>query len=149
MQKNLEKIGPLKFTQEEIDFAKGIQKSCRKEEKGLTDKIEPFKISSEERGGSTDVAEVSRITPTVQLNVACTPLGIPWHSWAVVASSGHSIGQKGMLLAAKVMALTAIDFLNDKNLIEKMWKEFKKKTEGKKYQTPLPEGLKVILPEKR
>jgi len=148
MQKNLEKIGAPKFTPEEIDFAKEIQKSCGKEEKGLKQKVEPFKIIIDQRGGSTDVAEVSRITPTVQLNVACAPVGIPWHSWAVVASSGHSIGHKGMLVAAKVMALTAIDFLNNSKLIEKMWKEFKEKTKGEKYKSPLPEGLKVKLPEK-
>jgi aminobenzoyl-glutamate utilization protein B len=116
--------------------------------KGLTKKFELFKITPEQRGGSTDVAEVSRITPTVQLNVACVPTGAPWHSWAVVASSGHSIGHKGMLIGAKVMALTAIDFLNNNKLIEKMWKEFNEKTKGEKYKSPLPEGLKLKLPEK-
>ncbi|MCP2518856.1 M20 family metallopeptidase [Candidatus Aminicenantes bacterium AC-335-A11] len=148
MQKNLEKIGAPKFTPLEIDFAKGIQESCNKETKGLNQKIEPFKVTIDQRGGSTDVAEVSRITPTVQLNVACAPLGVPWHSWAVVASSGHTIGHKGMLIATKVMALTAIDFLNDNKLIEKMWKEFKEKTKGEKYKSPLPEGLKLALPKK-
>ncbi|MFQ6084183.1 MAG: M20 family metallopeptidase [Candidatus Aminicenantia bacterium] len=149
MHKNLEKVGPPKFTLEEIDFAKKIQEACEKERKGLNQEIKPFKLTPEERGGSTDVAEVSRITPTVQLNVACAPLNIPWHSWAVVASSGHSIGHKGMLIAAKVMAMTALDFLNDSKLLEKMKKKFIKETGGKKYKTPLPEGQKLLLPEKR
>ena len=148
MYKNLQKVGPPKFTPEEIDFAKKIQEACGKETKGLSEEIKPFKLNPEQRGGSTDVAEVSRITPTVQLRVSCTPLDIPWHSWAVVASSGHTIGHKGMLVATKVMALTALDFLNNPELLEKMRQEFIETTKGKKYKTPLPEGQKLVLPEK-
>ena len=146
MQKNLEKIGPPKFTEEEIEFAKKIQASCGKEKSGLSVKIEPFDLNPVKGGGSTDVAEVSRITPTVQLNVACMPLNIPGHSWAVVSSSGHSTGHKGMIVAAKVIALTALDFLNDTDLLKRVRDEFQKRTRGDRYQTPLPPEQKIILP---
>ena len=56
--------------------------------------------------GSTDVAEVSWIAPTVQLTTACFALGVPGHSWGITATGGMSIGHKGMLHAAKAMAIT-------------------------------------------
>ena len=61
--------------------------------------------------GSTEVGDVSQITPTGQLTTCCWPLGTPGHSWQIVASSGSSIGAKGMLLAAKALALAGLDLL--------------------------------------
>lgn len=136
MQKNLEMIGVIKYTKEEVVFAKRIQKQTDVEEKGIFCKISMLEDPQKDpEGGSTDVAEVSWITPTLNLSTTCTPFGIPWHSWAVVTSSKHSIGHKGMLLAAKVMATTAIDLLLDQNLLANMKKEFKQKLNGYTYKS--------------
>ncbi|MFQ6037653.1 MAG: amidohydrolase, partial [Candidatus Aminicenantales bacterium] len=128
MQKNLEMVGPPSYTEEELAFARRIQKEAGVTEKGMTPEISPLKEPPENpEGGSTDVAEVSWITPTLNLSTACAPSGIPWHSWAVVASSRHSIGHKGMIQAAKVMALTALDLLTDRKALEEVKKEFNEK----------------------
>ena len=136
MQKNLEKIGPTTYTPEETQYAKRIQRETEVEEKGMLASIEKLKEPQRyPEGGSTDVAEVSWITPTIHLSTTCAPFGIPWHSWAVVSSSKHPIGYKGMFLAAKVMAATALDLFRSPDLLIEMKKEFKEKLKGYTYKS--------------
>ncbi len=150
LQKNLEMIGPIKYTQEEAAYAKRIQRETETEEKGMVCEIKELeRLVKDPEGGSTDVAEVSWITPTLHISTTCAPFGVPWHSWAIVASSRHSIGHKGMLLAAKAMATTAIDFLLDEALLLEMKKEFKQKLKGYTYKSGLPPGQKPPLRVKK
>ena len=89
-------------------------------------------------GGSTEVADVSWITPTAQMTTTCWPLGTPGHSWQTVASTGSSIGAKGMLFAAKTMALAACDLLRDADLLAAAKAEFQASRGDFRYVTPLP-----------
>lgn len=143
MQKNLEWIGPIKYTEEEISYAKRIQKESGVDEKGMVSDINPLKETPRDpEGGSTDVAEVSWITPTLHLSTTCAPFGIPWHSWAVVTSSKHPIGYKGLILAAKTMATTALDLFLEKDILTAMRKEFDEKLDGQSYESGLKPGQK-------
>jgi aminobenzoyl-glutamate utilization protein B len=96
--------------------------------------------------GSTDVADVSWITPTVQIWTACWAIGVPGHSWGITATGAMSIGHKGMLHAAKAMALTGAALVRDPALLERARAEHAEATNGKAYRTPLPEGLQPPLP---
>lgn len=91
--------------------------------------------------GSTDVGDVSWITPVGQVMTTCAPAGVQLHSWQATASFGSSIGFKGMHLAAKTMALSAFDLLMDEIIIEKARAEFKKNTESKQYKVGIPEEI--------
>ncbi|HLF91430.1 MAG TPA: amidohydrolase [Anaerolineales bacterium] len=91
-------------------------------------------------GGSTDVGDVSWITPTGQLTTTCWPLGTPGHSWQTVASSGSSIGAKGMLFVAKAMALAGLDLLTKPHLVAQAKADFVRAKNGKAYVNPLPEN---------
>ena len=106
----------------------------------------PVIISDFDRGkigpGSTDVGDVSWVTPLGQFTTACYVMGALGHAWQNVATSGMSIGHKGMITAAKVLTLTAIDFMNDPKLVEKAQQEFEETTKGKTYKTPFPDGYK-------
>ncbi|WP_342489069.1 hypothetical protein MKX67_06955 [Cytobacillus sp. FSL W7-1323] len=93
-------------------------------------------------GGSTDVGDVSWITPVGQIMTTCAPVGVQPHSWQATASYGSSIGLKGMHLAAKSMALTLFDLLTDTNLIDVAREEFVKETAGKKYEAAIPDDLR-------
>jgi len=136
MQKNLEKIGAITYAENEILYAQKIQKEAGVDEKGMVSTIEQLKKPEKyPEGGSTDVAEVSWITPTIHLSTTCAPFGIPWHSWAVVASSKHPIGYKGMFLAAKVLATTALDLFRSPDILKEMKKEFKEKLKGYTYKS--------------
>ncbi|NIO48502.1 MAG: amidohydrolase [Candidatus Aminicenantes bacterium] len=143
MQKNLEMIGPIKYKDEEAAFAKKIQKETDVDQKGIICEIKELEDHTKDpEGGSTDVAEVSWITPTLNLSTTCAPFGIPWHSWAVISSSKHSIGYKGMFLATKAMATTALDLFLDQEILMKMKKEFKDKLKGYTYKSGIPQDKK-------
>jgi aminobenzoyl-glutamate utilization protein B len=73
---------------------------------------------------STDMGDVSWRVPTVQLSAATWVPGTPAHSWQAVAAGGTSIGAKGMMVAAKTMALTTIDLFSDPTHITKAREEF-------------------------
>jgi aminobenzoyl-glutamate utilization protein B len=150
MQENLEKIGSITYTEDEILYARRIQKETEVEEKGMVAAIEALKDPPQyPEGGSTDVAEVSWITPTVHLSTTCAPFGIPWHSWAVVASSKHPIGYKGMFLAAKVLAATALDFFRGPEILKEMRKEFDEKRNGYIYKCGISPDQKPPIRIKR
>ncbi|UCC41589.1 MAG: amidohydrolase [Candidatus Aminicenantes bacterium] len=146
MQKNLEMVGSIAYLDEEAAFAKRIQKETNIEQKGMVCEVNKLEDHTKDpEGGSTDVAEVSWITPTLHLSTSCAPYGIPWHSWAVVSSSKHSIGYKGMFLAAKVTATTALDLFLDNEILIKMKKEFKDKLKGYTYKSGIPPDQKSPL----
>jgi len=146
---NLLLVGPPPFTEEEQTFAKEIQKNLGVEEKGLKTEIEPFKLPQRSWGsGSSDVAEVSWLTPTTSLGVAYKPIGTPGHHWGAVACGGMSIGHKSMMIAAKVMAASGLDFLAHPEIVKKMRVEWKKKKKGKEYKSPLPADLKPPIKAK-
>ncbi len=141
IQKNLETLGAITYTAEEEAFAKTIQRATGKPEVGLNMKIEPLEATNEVgEGGSTDVGDVSWIVPVARLSVTTAPEGTPWHSWAVVACGGMSIGHKGMLYAAKTLAMSGADILADPKLLQAMKDEFKVRKGDAKYEALLPAG---------
>jgi len=139
MQKNLEKVGGVKYTAEEIEFAKKIQSSFTYKAPAISqsDSITPLKIETDAGGGSTDVGDVSYAVPTVGLRAATWVPGTPAHSWQAVACGGTEIGTKGMMVAAKTMAMTAIDLFTDPTLIQKSKDEFLKVKGDYKYEALL------------
>ena len=147
---NLLLVGEPKFTEEEQEFAKEIQKNLELEEKGLKTTIEPFRLPEKSwGGGSTDVAEVSWLTPTTALGVAFKPIGTPGHHWSSVACGQMSIGHKAMITAAKVMAASGLDFIDRPEIIEKMREEWMKTKKGREYKSPLPPDLRPPVKPKK
>ncbi|MGE7928249.1 M20 family metallopeptidase [Lysinibacillus xylanilyticus] len=91
-------------------------------------------------GGSTDVGDVSWNVPTVQCTTVCMALGTPLHTWQVVSQGVMPIAHKGMLQAAKIMACTAVDLIDNPALIEEAKKEWKERLDGETYVSLIPEG---------
>jgi aminobenzoyl-glutamate utilization protein B len=141
MQKNLEALGPISYTEEEQVFAKKIQEATGKPQIGLVSKIEPMEETLEHSmGGSTDVGDVSWVVPTIRMSATTAPNGTPWHSWAVVASGGMSIGHKGMGYAAKALAMTMVDLYQNETLRNEIKSEFKEKKGDYIYKGIIPDG---------
>jgi aminobenzoyl-glutamate utilization protein B len=128
MQLNLEKVGGVSYTPDETSFGKKLQTSFTYKvppvEEAAT--IKPLKVETDAGGGSTDVGDVSYAVPTVGMRAATWVPGTPAHSWQAVACGGTDIGVKGLMVAAKTMALTAIDLYTNPSLIEKATEEYKK-----------------------
>ena len=141
MQKNLETLGDIVYTKEEIDFALEMQRNNGKPELGIDGIIRPLRETLKSPGGgSTDSGDVSYNVPVVSLNATTAPKGVPWHSWSVVASSGMSIGHKGMLHAAKALGMTMVDIFKDSKLREDIKKEFDEKIGEYEYDPYLDPG---------
>lgn len=145
MQSNLELLGPIKYTDEEIAFGKKIQEVTGKEQLGMDSNIKPLEETKDHPGGgSTDVGDVSWNVSNINLSVTTAPKDTPWHSWAVVACGGMSIGHKGMLYASKAMAMTMTDLLENPELVEKVKAEYKERKGDEVYEAIVPEGSPPI-----
>lgn len=146
---NLRWLGPLKFTKEEQDFAKAIQKETGVKEVGLTEKINDLNLHpGDPEGGSTDVADVSWVVPTLHLSVVTAAKDAPWHAWPVVATGGMSIGHKGMMYASKALAATMIDLFEDPKKVEAVKKDFADKKGDVVYKGFIPDGPPKVLNNK-
>ena len=138
---NMELVGPIQYTSGEQDYAKGIQRATGKPEVGLDGSIMPLQETVPiTQGASTDVGDVSWIVPEIGLTGATAPLGTPWHSWAVVACGGMSIGHKGMIFAAKSLALTMADLFQNPDLVAAVKKEFRERKGDYNYKPILPDA---------
>jgi aminobenzoyl-glutamate utilization protein B len=128
MHRNLKAVGGVQYTAEEVKFAEQISTSQGMGIREISSAAQVEPLSSEGGGGgSTDVGDVSWAVPTVGLRTATWVPGTPAHSWQAVAAGGMSIGRKGMVVAAKTLALTAIDLFQNEKAIADAKAEFEKR----------------------
>jgi aminobenzoyl-glutamate utilization protein B len=160
MLRAMEALGPVAFDEAEFAFARALQASLTPEsiaaaraesvaraavgttaddvgEVLCTGVIHPSE-THQLMYGSTEVADVSWITPTGNLLTCCAPIGTPGHSWQITAASGSAVGRRGMDYAARAMAVSAFALLTDGALLAAARAEFAAATEGRPYVTPLP-----------
>ncbi len=150
--KNMVEIGVPTYTEEELQFAKAIQESLdpklvEAEIKKYIDSdekiflhqevLEKEKVGSVVVSGSSDSGDVSWIMPMNLFLTSTWPLGVPAHSWQATSSSGSSLGLKGMVYAAEIFAGMMYDLLNDPTLVQEAKDEFNKRTENRKYVSPI------------
>jgi len=141
LQQNLEYLGAIEYTEEEQAFARKIQEATGKEQTGMVWGIEPLEETRKNPGGgSTDAGDVSFVVPMIRLSVAIAPDDTPWHSWAVVAYGGMSIGHKGLVYASKALAMTMVDLFEDAELREAVKEEFRERLGDYEYKPMIPPG---------
>ena len=152
---NMEAIGVPEFTKEDftlasalkatypgsgLDGIKGaredpeIRRICAEQSengtKSINDFLPPLYSSTTFSPGSTDVGDVSWLTPTSQIEATCWPAGVPGHSWQIVACGKSGMAHKGMIFASKVLAATALDLMTDNELLEQAKAEFSERSKG-------------------
>jgi len=156
---NMRDIGVPEYTAEEMAFARKIAETVPPEQKRdslrkselpnweqymdvnlVQTVIEPWD-EGKVMGGSTDVADVSWKTPTIEFSTATFVLGAPGHSWHATACSGMSIGHKSLIFAAKTIAGATLDLLTKPELLEKARSEFTERIKGRLYRSPIPDEL--------
>jgi aminobenzoyl-glutamate utilization protein B len=160
MQRILERLGPVPFDAADKAFAAEIQATLsdedidnaylrtglpRREETPLCDFIVPLDVQGEPMIGSTDVGDVSWIMPTVQAHTATIAIGTPGHSWQVTAQGKTPAAHKGMTHAAKMMAGTAIDLLEDAELLAAAKADHQARLGKTAYVCPIPEDVNPPL----
>ena len=143
------------WTPEELEFAEKLNAhnsgyEAAKKAPGfagpLSARVEP--IDAENGFGSTDVGDVEHICPCLMVRTAAWNSAAPGHSWQITACAGSSIGAKGMLYGARVMALAAAKAAADPAIVDAARAEFLKATSGQPYQCPIPDDVPVPMPKK-
>jgi aminobenzoyl-glutamate utilization protein B len=139
MQKNLELTGGVSYSDSEKEFGKKLQASFDFTFNAIETAAQVNKLNApnNQGQGSTDVGDVSYVVPTVGLEAATWIPGTPAHSWQAVACGGTEIGTKGMMVAAKTMALTAVDLYTSPELLKKAKEEFIKNKGDYQYKAIL------------
>ncbi|MBT2665070.1 amidohydrolase [Bacillus sp. ISL-4] len=158
MYNNFQELGIPQHDDKEKQLAKEVRATLTEQERNST--INPFKDNQDDAlanwlepieglqaplTGSSDVGDVSWIVPTAQCTTACFVLGSPLHSWQWVTLGSTSIAHKGMLHAGKVIAATAVEVLQNPELIEKAKTELKERLQGKSYISPIPQDVKASV----
>lgn len=140
------------WSEEEMKFAEELDKvsanykamaDSGKIKEGTHIHHEVSPVVNENAFGSTDVGDVQHIAPGVFFTTATSNIGAAGHSWQNTACAGNSIGIKGMLYGAKVMAVAGIKALEDSSIIEEAKKEFDSRMGVKKYECPIPDDIPV------
>jgi len=163
IQENLEKVIPIGYTEEELEYAKKFQnvitsldkdglKSTAAEIGGKDRKKElletpmwDFIVDRNSRfggGGSSDVGDVSWVVPTGHVYTNCYAAGTALHSWQATAQGKSSIAHKGMLAAAKILACIGAELLMKPELVQQAKADWLEELEGETYPNPLPAELK-------
>jgi aminobenzoyl-glutamate utilization protein B len=158
---NLKAMGPVQFDDADRAYAEEIRKSFTEEHirssidtygadvpltMPLHDGLVPFDGTALARSGSTDVGDVSWVTPTGHMMAATFPPGVPFHSWQSTACAGTTIGRKGMMVAAKALALSAVELFQNPELVKQARAAFEAKMAGQKYRSLIPENKRPALP---
>lgn len=151
LHKNLTGLGIPDYDDNDLQLAGNINNILTEEEKKsipkafrdkvIADVIDPLPEVESIWMGSTDVSDVSWVVPTAQCMISCTAAGTPPHSWKMVTQGKTSIAHKGMLYAAKALAATAIDLLENHEIVANAKAELKERLDGEKYICPIPEDI--------
>ena len=152
MQGNLDQLGAPEFSKEDHLYAKKYQDTLTRKDiesayshagielvegQVLAETVVSGDVKPVDMGGSTDVADVSWVVPTVSLWGANYAIGTPFHSWQMTAQGKSSIAIKGMTHAAMVMAATGSDLMSNKTILDDAWSEHKKTVEKEGYMLPI------------
>jgi aminobenzoyl-glutamate utilization protein B len=144
---NLKAVGPPKFSEEDRAFARRLQDPLieqfgTKFPLAIEESVKTLAESNKPSKGSTDVGDISWHVPTGGVRTACFAADSPGHSWQNVASIASPLGEKGIVYASKVIAVTAIKLLESPETVTAASSEWKDRMKDRKYTTQIPQGQK-------
>lgn len=147
IQRNIDIVGMPEWSEEEQTFAKALQKELGRNETGMSSRV--GQLSDRQRtfvgGGSSDVGDVTLITPTATLRFPGQVPGAISHHWSSVACNFGTTAWKGLNAGAKVIAATAIDLMTQPEELQKIRDEFEAYSKDHPYKAFLPEDAKPFL----
>lgn len=123
MHKNMTLVGGVQYSSEDLAFAEEIQKTLSNPKPIISAQtIQPMEFTYGK--GSADTGDVSWNVPLAAIRAATWVPGTPPHSWQAVAAGGTDIGYKAMMVAAKTIALSAIDIYKKPQILLEVKEEF-------------------------
>jgi len=146
VDRNLHLVGGVTYTKDEESFAEKLRKTVSLDRAPALGSQETVQRPREGYfSASTDAGDVSWMLPTSGLSTATFVPGIPAHSWQATACAGSSIGRKGMVVAAKTLALSAMDLFTDPEQVKAAKASFIQRKGDQVYKSRMPEGQKPPL----
>jgi len=149
VHENLTAVGPPQWTEAELALARATQMNFSDPSRrtppapgtpALSARIEPLSSTPSKGASSSDVGDVSWYVPVANLMVAAYGYGLPTHTWPVVAATGSSIGDKALVVAAKVIAASAIDLYRDPARLQRVRDDYRRVRGDAPWETLIPEG---------
>ncbi|MDP6444801.1 MAG: amidohydrolase [Pirellulaceae bacterium] len=145
---NLRRVGAPRFSDEEKLFARRLQEPLIAQfgssfDHAIDERVHEQSVGSPPSKGSTDVGDISWRVPTGGLRTSCMASGSPGHSWQNVAAIGSTIGEKGTIYAAKALAVTALDLLENPELAAAARADWQVRMKGRKYFSFIPPKQKA------
>lgn len=144
---NLTAVGPPMFSEEDKLFARRMQQPLIDQfgtefPDAIDEKIHTIAESSSPGKGSTDVGDISWHVPTGGIRTSCLMAKSPGHSWQNVSCIASPIGEKGIVYASKVLAVSAVDLLEKPELVAAAREDWKTRMTNRRYTTLIPKGQK-------
>lgn len=144
IQKNIETVGMPKWTDDEIKFAKELQKSLGRKEEGLPAKVTPLQ-PGRQNSSSNDIGDITWNVPTGTVRFPSAVPGVQAHHWTAGIAPTMAIAHKGAVVGAKVLAASALDLLTSPELRAAAKAQFEQDTKETKYFSLLPPDAKPPL----
>jgi aminobenzoyl-glutamate utilization protein B len=148
-QKELDEVGGFTYSPEEMKFAEDLQKTLPPGAGGhfeQTSEILPLRpIDPNAPAASTDVGDISWQVPTIGFTSATFVPGVAAHTWQAAASAGMSIGQEGMLVSAKSIAIMGADLFAHPEVIAAAQADLAAQLKVKSYKSAIPPNQKPPL----
>jgi len=151
MYENIKVVGLPKWSEQDQQLAKGIQKELGVKEEGLDTELSPIGAPNDNRssmggGGSDDIADIAWNVPTVVLRYPANIPGLPGHHWANAIAMATPIAHKGVTAGAKVEAMTLLDMLTNPQIMQNAWTYFKEvQTKDTQYKPLVSETDKPAI----
>jgi hypothetical protein len=146
IDRRLREVGGVTYTLDEQAFSEALRKTV------LTDTALPLGSQQTVRPmdepvsiGSTDAGDVSWVVPMGWFMTATNVPGVSNHSWQATACTGGTIGRKAMVVAAKTLALSAMDLFTDPMQVKAARESFEKRRAGFQYNSRIPADMKPPL----
>ena len=145
MQVVMEAIDPPKATEAEQAFCRELIKTFPAEsgadpERPIHDELLPLSPAALSHG-SSDVGDASWVCPTVQCGTATWPYRTPGHSWQATTMGTTEWAMSNARYAGKVMAGTAIQAIEDPEILKKAWEAYHVSCPNG-YEPPIPKDVK-------
>jgi aminobenzoyl-glutamate utilization protein B len=139
IQRNVEAIGMPRWTADEQDFAKALQKGANVSASGLRTGVKPLDGPTPQIAASNDCGDVSWKVPMGRVWFPSNVPHVAFHHWAAGAALTTSIAHKGAVAGAKALAASVLDFFVDRDLIAQTKATFKHEIGDVTYRPLLPD----------
>lgn len=142
MQRNFEYAGTPEFSEEELRLGLQLQRQEGVTEEKMGKSVEPFAPAGMP---VNDSSEYSWFAPMDIALIEMAPAGIGWHNWMITGLAGGSAGKKAVTTASRLLSCTAVELIENQEILVRAKEELKERLRGRTYQPLFDETIKPAV----